>query len=106
VALLGASEYDFLCDAPSGKLIVECKMHRTDMNDRGFRGALEQDLVQVSKQLAELRKEESVIGAFLVYNHAFDQFRSIANELVAKHPNIRFVDYRALPALVQALKPQ
>jgi hypothetical protein len=102
----GKSEYDFVCDVPAGKLLIECKMHRTDMNDRGFRGALEQDLSQVSRQLAQLRAKEASVGAILVYNYAFDQFHNIANELLARHPNIQLVDFRALPSVAQRMKPQ
>lgn len=100
------TEYDFVCDIPAGKLLIECKMHRTDANDRGFRGTLEQDLLQISKQLTQLREKEANVTAVLVYNYAFDQFRSIAIELSVKYPNIRVLDYRALPALVEDMKPQ
>ena len=101
----GMSEYDFVCDVPRGKLLIECKIHRTDMNDRAFRGALGQDPDQVSKQLAQLRENEEKVAAVLVYNYAFEQFRGIANELSAKYPNRQLLDYRALPVLVQGMKP-
>lgn len=102
----GKTEFDFLLDVPPRRLLIECKMHRTDLNDRAFRGALEQDLTQVSKQLTQLREKAPNIEACLVYNHGFDHFPHIKTELLGKYPGVRFLDYRRLPELVQATKTQ
>ena len=99
--------HDFVVTSPSGKFLIECKMHRNDnLNERNVRMWLDQDLKQLGDHLAE-SNNRAVSNAVLVYNFAIAPYLAMANEMInQKYPRIVVTDYNGIYGIIEKLKPK
>lgn len=99
-------EYDFVCRAPVGDFLIECKMHRRPSNDRSFHGTLEEDLKQTSEHFKTLKKtNQNLKEGHLLYNYDLEDHRAEIEKLSSKYGNINLIDYHDFDELVQRMKP-
>jgi len=79
----GKYEYDFLCDLEGLNVLIECKMHRTDVGDRGIKGALQKDLDQLLKHVKELKeKDMKIVRSISISNYNSESMNEIAEQLL------------------------
>lgn len=106
----GAHEKDFICQAKSGRILLECKMHRTDANDRGISDALKRDIAQlVEHSKAPPGEREPVVRAFLICNYPTDIVRRFSEPLLGDvkregTPPLSVISYEEVKDLLKELE--
>jgi len=106
----GAHEKDFICQAKSGRTLLECKMHRTDANDRGISDALKKDIAQLLQHSkTPLGEGETVDRAVLICNYAIGIVRKFGEPLVDSMkgegaPLLSVISYEEVPDLLKELE--
>lgn len=80
---VGKYEYDFLCDLGGVKVLIECKMHRTDVGDRGIKETLQKDLNQLLKHAKELKEKKiDILSSISILNYNSERMKEMAKQLL------------------------
>ena len=98
---LDGNEIDFLLDLAKGKWLVECKMHRPDIEPRAFIQACQKDIRKVEKKIEIIKaKGMELDSRVLVYNwshHVIENIMEKAGSFVSrvKNAGIDLIGYDA-----------
>lgn len=76
-------ENDFICTTDSGTVLIECGMHRTDVEERGLKNILEKDADQLIRHAKTLKEE----GNDVVFSVALSNYKSPKIEKVVAQMN-------------------
>ena len=76
-------ENDFLCDGKDGTVLIECKMHRMDVNERSRESTLQNDINQLLDHLRALENDgKKLVKAVLVFNHGTEKISETVLKLI------------------------
>ncbi len=104
---LEGNEMDFLIKFPKGRWLVECKMHRRNMEAEAFVQACQKDISKLAKKIDILRKEEKKLEKILLVSNWLDQ---TIKEVTQKTPlaskiqkaGIQIIGYNVFPDILHS----
>jgi len=109
----GKYEYDFLCDLEGSNVLIECKMHRTDVGDRGIKETLQKDLNQLLKHVKELKEKDiEIVRSISITNYNSERMKEIAEKILsskkyAKKVNeygVKLISFEEAPVTIRNFK--
>jgi len=109
----GKYEYDFICDLEGLNVLIECKMHRTDVGDRGIKETLQKDLNQLLKHVKELKeKDMKIVHSICILNYNSEKMKGIAEQLLSskkyatkvKEYGVKLISFEEAKVTIQNFK--
>ena len=102
------TELDFLCHTPSGKILLECKMHRVPPTERSVRQNLVNDIKQLQKHVSkfETETEVKIKESYLIYSLEISRYSGIVEEMMENLQNIHLIDFASLDEVVSSMAPR
>jgi len=109
----GEYENDFICDIKGKNVLVECKMHMTDVLDRGVRNVLQKDLKQLIKHAKALKESGiKIVRIISISNYRKKNMEKTASQILSskkyaedvKEYNAELISYEEVPILIQSLR--
>jgi len=105
----GTHERDFVCERKTERVLLECKMHRTDTSERGIQEALKKDIAQLTEHSKiPLEEGSTIVRAVLVCNYSPDIVQRLGEPILesanAKDaPPLSMVSYQDMQELLKEL---
>jgi len=106
-------ENDFICTTDSGTVLIECGMHRTDVEQRGLKNILEKDVDQLIRHAETLKKEgNDVVLSVALSNYKSQNIENVVAQMnksakygkpIREH-NIRIVGYDQIISVLDEMK--
>lgn len=105
----GTHERDFICERKTERVLLECKMHRTDTTERGIQDVLKRDIAQLMEHSRiPLEGGGTIVRAVLVCNYSADIVERLGETILdsakAKDaPPLSVVSYQDIQELLEEL---
>jgi len=98
------TEMDFLCNIHTGKVLLECKMHRAPPTVRSVRQKLVDDLKQLNDHVKKYEKEhdEKLSQSYIVYNFDLSGYENLVNEEIEKYAKAFVIDFTELDEVISS----
>lgn len=77
------AEIDFLFERPEGNIVLETKVHRTDVDSRQLADTLKRDIIDLGRNLKKLSKlGEKIDRGYLVVNFDISQMQGLTDNVL------------------------
>lgn len=104
----GRFENDYIIEKGDKKILIECKMHRTDKDEDSIRNALIQDINQIIKHIEDIG---SIKKAFILCNYDLKMYQDILGKVYShkkykikiKKYGMKIIDYSEVGKLIEEL---
>jgi len=102
------TELDFLCHTLSGKVLLECKMHRIPPTERSVRQKLVNDMKQLQEHIHKFETETKtkIRESYLIYNLEITKYQNIVEEKMGNLQNIHLIDFTSLDKVISSIAPR
>lgn len=75
-------ENDFICTTDNGMILIECRMHRTDVIERGLKNNLRKDIKQLINHAQALKEEgKTVVLSIAVSNYESHKIKNLVDQM-------------------------
>lgn len=98
-------EYDLVCEVPNNNLLIECRMHKSQYDDKTLENWIRSDLNQIQRHYDKIKDSHKIKHPIFLTNLDVAKNRALIEKIKTNFPQeIIYAHITALPVVISQIK--